>query len=159
MIVAMAHRNVIGMGNSMPWHLPADLAHFKKTTLGHTMLMGSATYRSIGRPLPGRNTWVVSSQMKDTAGIQIFRSIEKALEEARRLGLQKLMVVGGGTIYRSLLPLTDELIVTRIDLETEGDTHFPEIDIAAWDMYASEYHKQDSTNPYDYTFEYYKRRK
>lgn len=158
MVVAMARHGVIGRGNTMPWHLPADLAHFKKTTMGHTMLMGSATYRSIGRPLPGRTTWVVSGSMEEAPGIRVFRSLQAALEEANLKMLDTLMVVGGGTLYKALIDKADEIIVTRIDLDTEGDTFFPDIPSSDWVLHYSEPHSKDEINPFDYIFEHYRRR-
>ena len=125
MIVAMAHDRVIGLDNKMPWHLPADLQHFKKTTLGKPVIMGRKTYDSIGRALPGRLNIVVSRDSSlNIAGVTCVTSVEQALAAAE--GVEEVMIIGGATIYEHFLSVANRLYLTFIDLETKGDTRFPD---------------------------------
>lgn len=141
-VVAMGTDGVIGVGGDMPWHLPADLAHFKRVTLGHPMIMGRKTYESIGRPLPGRTTIVVTRQADWTApGVEVAADVEVALAQARALD-DEVFVVGGAQIYAETLALgvVDKLLVTHIDAAPEGDTYFPKVDWTAWQQTASDSH-------------------
>jgi dihydrofolate reductase len=131
LLVACARNGVIGRGNTLPWHLPEDLQHFKATTLGHPIVMGRRTFESIGRPLPGRRTIVVS---RDPAWAHPGCERAGSLDEAIALcaAAQEVFVVGGAQIYAEALPLADQLLVTDIELEVEGDAFFPPIDAADW---------------------------
>ncbi len=121
MIAAMAHDRVIGLDNQMPWHLPADLAHFKRVTLGKPVLMGRKTFESIGRPLPGRRNLVISRNPDYRAdGVEVIDSVEAALALLTGSDVAELMVIGGGHLYGQLLPRADRLYLTRIDLAVEG---------------------------------------
>jgi dihydrofolate reductase len=121
-IVAMADKRVIGANGTLPWHLPEDLKFFKKTTLGGVLVMGRKTYDSIGRPLPGRETVVVSRSTRMIPGVRVVDGIDAVLA----LQTDKTVwVVGGAEIYRQLLPYCSELFVTRVPLQAEGDTFFP----------------------------------
>lgn len=133
-VVAMGSDGVIGADGDMPWHLPADLSHFKRITLGHPMIMGRRTYESIGRPLPGRTTIVVTHQASWAAdGVVTALDFDEALAKARRLD-DEVFVVGGAQIYAEALTrgVVDELVVTRIDAAPDGDTYFPEVDWDDW---------------------------
>ncbi|HDU8493420.1 TPA: type 3 dihydrofolate reductase, partial [Aeromonas hydrophila] len=133
MIAAMAHDRVIGLDNQMPWHLPADLAHFKRVTLGKPVLMGRKTFESIGRPLPGRRNLVISRNPDYRAdGVEVIDSVEAALALLAGSDVAELMVIGGGHLYGQLLPRADRLYLTRIDLAVEGDTRFPAFDEGDW---------------------------
>jgi len=152
-VVAVSNNGIIGHEGAMPWHLPEDLKHFKRITLGHAMVMGRRTFESIGRPLPGRRSLVVTRQQDWSApGVEVFHSIEAALDAAG----PAVMVVGGGDLYRQLLPLADVLEVTHIDADLEGDTSFPAIDPAIWERVGGEthdgfsfvtYHRRESSAP------------
>jgi len=137
-VVAMAENRVIGVDNTLPWHLPEDLKRFKALTMGHPMIMGRLTYDSIGRPLPGRTTIVVTRNAHWPApeGVLVANNIECALviaeQEAERLGVDTTMVVGGANIYQQLLPRCTALHVTEVHTSVEGDAVFPEIDLAVW---------------------------
>lgn len=121
MIAAMAHDRVIGLDNQMPWHLPADLAHFKRVTLGKPVLMGRKTFESIGRPLPGRRNLVISRNPDYRAdGVEVIDSVEAALALLADSDVAELMVIGGGHLYGQLLPRADRLYLTRIDLAGGG---------------------------------------
>ncbi|HHQ5453620.1 TPA: type 3 dihydrofolate reductase [Aeromonas veronii] len=159
MIAAMAHDRVIGKDNQMPWHLPADLAHFKRVTLGKPVLMGRKTFESIGRPLPGRRNLVISRNPDYQAeGIEVVGSVEAALALLAGSSVEELMVIGGGHLYAEMLPSADCLYLTRIDLAVEGDTRFPAFDDGQWQRVDCESHPADEKNPHAYSFETWQRR-
>ncbi|HDN9005693.1 type 3 dihydrofolate reductase [Aeromonas sp. 602658] len=159
MIAAMAHDRVIGKDNQMPWHLPADLAHFKRVTLGKPVLMGRKTFESIGRPLPGRRNLVISRNPDYQAeGIEVVGSVEAALALLAGSSVEELMVIGGGHLYAEMLPSADCLYLTRIDLAVEGDTRFPAFDDGQWQRVECESHPADEKNPHPYSFEIWLRR-
>ena len=159
MIAAMAHDRVIGKDNQMPWHLPADLAHFKRVTLGKPVLMGRKTFESIGRPLPGRRNLVISRNPDYQAeGIEVVGSVEAALALLAGSSVEELMVIGGGHLYAEMLPSADCLYLTQIDLAVEGDTRFPAFDDGEWQRIACESHPADEKNPHPYSFETWLRR-
>ncbi len=159
MIAAMAHDRVIGKDNQMPWHLPADLAHFKRVTLGKPVLMGRKTFESIGRPLPGRRNLVISRNPGYQAeGIEVVGSVEAARALLASSAVEELMVIGGGHLYAEMLPSADCLYLTRIDLAVEGDTRFPAFDDGQWQRVDCESHSADEKNPHPYSFETWQRR-
>lgn len=159
MIAAMAHDRVIGKDNQMPWHLPADLAHFKRVTLGKPVLMGRKTFESIGRPLPGRRNLVISRNPDyQVEGIEVVGSVEAALALLAGSSVEELMVIGGGHLYAEMLPSADCLYLTRIDLAVEGDTRFPAFDDGQWQRVDCESHPADERNPHPYSFETWLRR-
>ncbi|SIR54195.1 type 3 dihydrofolate reductase [Aeromonas veronii] len=158
MIAAMAHDRVIGKDNQMPWHLPADLAHFKRVTLGKPVLMGRKTFESIGRPLPGRRNLVISRNPDYQAeGIEVVGSVEAALALLAGSSVEELMVIGGGHLYAEMLPSADCLYLTQIDLAVEGDTRFPAFDDGQWQRVDCESHPADEKNPHPYSFETWQR--
>jgi dihydrofolate reductase len=120
-IAAMSRNRVIGAEGKLPWHLPEDLKFFKRTTLGHVMLMGRKTYDSIGKPLPGRETWVVS-RSGEIPGVRVLRSVDEIVPPADG---RKLFLVGGAQLYQTLLPQCTELYLTLVDRSVEGDAFFP----------------------------------
>ncbi|WP_246223212.1 type 3 dihydrofolate reductase [Alteromonas profundi] len=157
MIAAMAEDRVIGADNDMPWHLPADLKHFKQTTLGKPVIMGRKTYESIGRALPGRPNIVISTR-KDyrLQDAQVVNSPQAALDNAQTLmsnDTQEVMIIGGGSIYSAFLDKADKLYLTHIDLQVEGDTQFPDYhSVANWQEVEKSEHQSDERNPHNYTF-------
>ncbi|MFB2864268.1 type 3 dihydrofolate reductase [Aeromonas sp. MdU4] len=154
MIAAMAHDRVIGKDNQMPWHMPADLAHFKRVTLGKPVLMGRKTFESIGRPLPGRRNLVISRNPDYQAeGIEVVGSVDAALALLADNNVAEVMVIGGGHLYGELLPKANCLYLTRIDLAVEGDTRFPAFDDGQWQRIDCEIHPADEKNPHPYSFE------
>ena len=133
-LAAVARNGVIGVDGGLPWHLADELALFKELTLGHVLVMGRRTYESIGRPLPGRTTIVVTRRPDWEAGAEGVRragSVAEALELAARLG-DEVFVVGGAQVFAEALPATERLALTFVDAEPEGDTSFPEVDWAEW---------------------------
>jgi dihydrofolate reductase len=137
LIAAVARNGVIGNDGGIPWHLPEDFAHFKATTLGYTLVMGRATHDSIGRPLPGRTTIVLTRDRGWHAdGVLTAGSLEEALEMAEG----DVFVAGGATVYAAALPYADEQLLSEVDLEPEGDTCYPEFDPDEWPEVGRERH-------------------
>jgi dihydrofolate reductase len=155
-IVAMDIQQAIGLGNDLPWRLPADLAYFKKTTMDHTILMGRKTYESIGKPLPNR-TNVILTQNKNyhAEGCLIVHSVEEAVEQFKN---EEIFVIGGAEVFQLFMPSVDRLYITLIEHEFKADTYFPEFDIEDWVLVSSEDGIKDAKNPYDYSFLVYTKR-
>ena len=129
----MAPGGLIGRAGQLPWHEPEDLKHFKRTTLGHAVIMGRKTFESIGRPLPGRTNIVVSRSMSSIEGVTVVGDVESALGQCRVRGVEKAFIIGGAQLYAAALAVVDELIVTEINRpDVTGDTYFPAWDREAW---------------------------
>lgn len=125
-IVAMAKNRVIGKNGQLPWHLPSDLQRFKQLTMGHALLMGRLTFESIGKPLPGRRTIVVSRNPEyKAAGCEVAISIEAGIQLAGTA--EELFICGGAEIYQQTLPLAERIYLTKLDVAIEGDSYFPEL--------------------------------
>ena len=160
LIVAIAHDNVIGRSNDLPWYLPADLKHFKTMTTGHTVIMGHKTYDSIatrlGGPLPDRHNVIVTrNEDLIVPGATVAHSLEVALAENEN---GEVFVIGGAEIYAQSLPHADKLYVTEVDADIiGGDTFFPAIDPTMWRETSREAHSKDDRNEYDYAFVTYER--
>ncbi|WP_406666032.1 type 3 dihydrofolate reductase [Gallaecimonas sp. GXIMD1310] len=143
LIAAMAEDRIIGRDNTMPWHLPADLKHFKAVTLGKPVLMGRKTFESIGRPLPGRRNLVITRQRQfHPEGVEVFSSLSAALASCQDAA--EVMVIGGGQIYTEALPLADRLYLTFIAAKITGDTRFPD-----WQEYGSWKKTEENRLPAD----------
>jgi dihydrofolate reductase len=156
LIVAYGRNRAIGKNNKMPWHLPADLAHFKRTTLGHPVIMGRNTFESIGRPLPGRRNIVVSRSGKVLhEGVSVAPSLEAAL--AACSSEAEVFVLGGAQIFVAALPLAQRIIATEIDADFDADVFFPAIDRAQWRESARAHHAVDEKNAYALDFVTYDR--
>ncbi len=119
-IAAMSLNRVIGAGGKIPWHLPEDLKFFKRATLGHVVLMGRKTYESLGKPLPGRENWVVSSH--PLPGVRIVHDLDEIVEPG---GGREIFLIGGAQLYAALLPACAELLLTLVKREVFGDVFFP----------------------------------
>jgi dihydrofolate reductase len=160
MIAAMANNRVIGADNTMPWHLPADLKHFKKITLGKPIIMGRKTYASIGKALPRRLNIVVSSDTNfSLTDATVVHGCEQAIDVAteycckHKIENPEVMIIGGGTIYQYFLAFCHRLYLTHIELEVDGDTYFPDYaDKYDWREVDNETHQAEPENPYDYRF-------
>ncbi len=151
LIVAMANNRVIGKENQMPWHLPADLGHFKAVTLGKPIIMGRKTYESIGRPLPGRQNIILTRDSDYTVdGCDCVGSLEEALALVKNV--EEVMIIGGGHLYSETITQADRLYLTFIDLDVDGDTQFPEFEHLSLTEVKREKHLKDEKNPYDYEF-------
>jgi dihydrofolate reductase len=158
LIVAVSSNGIIGRAGDLPWHLPADLRHFKRTTMGHHLILGRATWDEVGRPLPGRTMIVVTrSPSFAPEGVLVAHSIEEALG---LVGDDDEPFIGGGAeIYRQALDadLVDRLYLTRIHAHVDGDTHFPAVDWERWLLADRIDHPADEKNPFAYSFERYDR--
>jgi len=133
LVVAMTPDRVIGLDGDMPWHIPEDLRHFRRVTMGHAIIMGRKTHESIGRALPGRQNIVITRQ-KDAhfEGCEVVHSLEEAIALARANGDLEPRVVGGGAIYALALPHATKLFLTEVDMSVDGDTFFPEYQPERW---------------------------
>ena len=157
-IVAVAHNNVIGKDNQIPWHLPADLKYFKKVTLNHHILMGRNCFESIGRPLPKRTNVIITRDMYYTvSNCLITHSIPEALSLAEQNGEEEAFIIGGGEIYKQTMSLWDTLYLTQVDLQVEGDVFFPELNLDHWKLTHQEDHLKDEKNSHDYSFMTYEK--
>jgi dihydrofolate reductase len=151
-IAAVAGNGVIGAGNDIPWRIPADWQRFKALTMGHVLIMGRKTYDSIGRPLPGRTTFVITrDRMWRGDGVRAVPSVAEALDQALLLDPKIIFVAGGGEIYRAAWELLTGLEITEVDQYPDGDVRFPEIDPEQWIETARESHN-------GYSFVSYRRR-
>ena len=158
LIVAVSSNGIIGRDGGLPWYLPADLKHFKRTTMGHHLIIGRRTWEEVGKPLPGRTMVVVTrSRNFGPEGAQVVRSVERALELAA--DDDEPFIGGGAQIYRIALErdLVDRIYLTRIHAEVEGDTIFPEIDLGQWGLVSEEHHDADEKNEFPYSFLIYER--
>ncbi|MBA9075798.1 dihydrofolate reductase [Rufibacter quisquiliarum] len=159
LVVAIAENRAIGKDNQLLWHLPEDLKHFKRLTLGHPMVMGRKTFEAIGKPLPGRTSIVVSRRQDFVLpeGCLKATSLEEALKEALALD-EQVMVIGGGQIYAQALPLAEVVYLTLVHESFEGDTFFPELEAAAWEVTEQQEHPADEKHPYPFTFFTFRRK-
>lgn len=150
LVAAMTHDHVIGFHNKMPWHMPADLKHFKAVTMGKPIIMGRKTFESLGRALPGRQNIVVSSNANyDAPGAAVYTTLVDAIDAAEG---GEVMVIGGGQLFQQALSLAHTMHLTYIDLEVEGDVFFPAWNALEWHEVSREKHEADEKNPYGYTF-------
>jgi dihydrofolate reductase len=151
LIAAMANNRTIGLDNQMPWHLPADLKHFKATTLKHPVIMGRKTYQSIGKALPGRRNIVVT---RDPEFVLEDAEVINDLDQAIKLcnDVSDIMIIGGANIYNQMLDKADRLYLTFIDLDVEGDTFFPDWKAFGFQQIFSESHQPDEKNKHPYQF-------
>lgn len=152
-IAAMAENRVIGINKQLPWHLPADLHHFKQLTTGHAILMGRKTHESIGRPLPNRLNLIMSRDSSYTAdGCVTVSSLDEALAEAVKHHHTQLFVIGGAEIYQLFMPHIHQLHLTIVHQTVEGDAVFPVLDQQEWDEIDRVRHEADEKNTFAYSF-------
>ncbi len=151
LIVAADENNLIGLNNRLPWHLPADMKHFKQITMGKPVLMGRKTMESVGRPLPGRRSIVLTRQPGFAAqGCEVAAGLDQALLLAE--GVEEIMVIGGAEVYAQALSRASRIYLTRVHSRFEGDTHFPELNPASWREISREPHEPDDKNLWPYSF-------
>jgi dihydrofolate reductase len=163
LVCALAQNRTIGRNNQLPWRLPGDLAYFKKITLGHPVIMGRKTFESIGRPLPGRDNLVVTTQDGwSHPGVFPTNSLQQALAQAAEMAaarnMREIMLIGGASLYAQALPLAQRLYLTEVHAEVEGDAFFPEFDRSEWEESSRVYHAADEANSLGYSFVVYQRR-
>lgn len=144
---------MIGCNNELPWHLPEDLRHFKRITMGRPIIMGRKTFDSIGRALPGRRNIVISKQPDFApADVQVASSPEQAVELANGQPVDEVMVIGGEAIYRALLGVAHRLYLTEVHISVEGDAYFPDYKRSEWREDSRERFKAQSPESFDYSF-------
>jgi dihydrofolate reductase len=158
-VVAMDLNHGIGFQNRLPWRLPADLRLLKQTTMGHHLIMGRNTYESIGKPLPGRTSIIVTRNLGyQGEGCLVAHSVLEALSLAEARGEQEAFIFGGSQIYREGLAYTDRIYLTHIQAEFEVDTYFPDFDRSVWQQSHAEFFPADQENPYPFRYLIYDRR-
>lgn len=155
-VVACARNGVIGVDNRLPWHLPGDLAHFKRVTLGKPVIMGRKTFESIGRPLPGRSNLVVTRNRQwQAAGVRVCHSLDEAVrlgrECAERDGVAEMALIGGAQLYAQALDKAQKIYLTEVDCEPEGDAVFPELNPNAWTEIHRQVYSRDDRNEIGFT--------
>ena len=155
-IAAVAENNVIGKNGQLPWHLPADLMHFKNLTMGHHIIMGRKTFESVGKPLPGRTNIIISRQndLKE-ANCIVVHSLDEAIKYI--VEDNEPFICGGAEIYKQAFDIADKMYLTRIHEEFDGDTFFPEINMNVWAEKGREDFEPDDKNKYAYSFCVFKR--
>ena len=155
LVCAMSLNRVIGRHNQLPWHLPADLQFFKRTTLGKPVIMGRKTYESIGRPLPGRTNIVVSRQANFRAdGVHVADSLSRAMEIARHHSTPggEYCVIGGADLYAQALPFAERFYLTEVQAQLDGDAFFPDCGLGAWRLVSEHFQPADALNRFDMVF-------
>lgn len=154
LIVAKSQNNVIGINNKLPWHLKDDLQNFKKLTMGHHILMGRKTFESIGRPLPGRMSLVVSSSFRaNEESVLWFNSLFRAIKQAERSGETELFIIGGEQIYKSALSLVDRIYLTEVKAQLSGDAFFPVLSTKNWKLVSEQSFNKNSDNDFDFSIQ------
>ncbi len=156
LICAMASNGIIGRNNGLPWHLPEDLRYFKATTMGHSIIMGRKTWESIGRPLPGRTSIVVTRDADYVAeGAKVVYSMQDALRLAESIavidGTEEAFVIGGAALYATAMPIADRFHLTRVHAEVEGDTVLSGFDESEWREVSRDDFQRNEANPFDYS--------
>lgn len=153
-IVAKSENNVIGINNTLPWHLKDDLQNFKKITMGHHILMGRKTFESIGKPLPGRRSLVISSEPRpNSESVWWFNSIFRAIKQAERNGETELFIIGGEKIFKSALALADRIYLTEVKTELAGDAFFPQLSLKNWKKISEQNFSKNDQNDFDFVFQ------
>lgn len=161
LLVAMDENQAIGLNNQLPWRIPADLAFFKRTTMGKPILMGRKTFDSLGRPLKGRENLVLSRNPAWQApdGVKVFSDLESALDYLRAGTYEEVFIIGGAQIFEKTLPIADRLRITQVKTQVpKADTYFPSFSRDEWERVDVQAFSKDEDNPFDYCFEIYERR-
>ena len=155
-VVAMSNNQVIGINNDLPWSLKDDLAHFKKYTTGKIIIMGRKTFESIGRPLPNRDNFVISSTLNSVDGVSIFPSLDDALAAANAQNTHdEIAIIGGGYLFRDSINIFNKLVLTRVNCSIEGDVFYPKIDFNRWKLEGKGDCFKNDDNQYDFSIETY----
>ncbi len=158
LVVAAANNNGIGKEGQMPWHLPADMKHFKNVTWGMPVIMGRKTFESIGKVLPGRKNIVITRQTGwEAEGAVVVKKMEDALFVAAETDAKEVMVIGGGEIYKLIFEKARRIYLTRVDAEPEADTFFPSLQPKEWHLVNQQKHEADEKNAYNYSFQLWER--
>lgn len=159
LIAAMSENRVIGRGNALPWHLPDDLKRFKALTMGHPVIMGRKTFDSIGKPLPGRRTIVITRNPKFQApGAAVAASLDRAIELARGAdGDDEVFIAGGGEIFAQAMARADRIHLTLVHASIDGDAFFPEINAQRWKLVEDQRREADDRHAHSFSFRMYER--
>lgn len=160
LLLAMDRNRLIGSNNDLPWRLPKDLRFFKEKTTGQTIIMGRKTYESMGGALPNRQNVVLTSSLKDfPEEVHVIRNLEVAAEWNKNNPSKELFIIGGGNVFKQALTIADRMYITWIDDVFEGDTYFPGFSEDIWTLTSKIKGDKNETNPYDYYFLQYDRKK
>lgn len=152
-IVAAAENNAIGKDGAMPWHLPDDLKFFKTHTSGHPVIMGRKTFDTLKKPLPGRTNIVLTRDKNYKAdGVEVYHSIDKAVERAKQIDDDEIFIIGGAKIYEQALDYYDRVYLTRVHSSFEADAFFPELNMNDWQIVEETFHPADDRHNYSFTF-------
>lgn len=159
LLVAAAENNVIGKDNQLPWHLPNDLKYFKNLTWGMPILMGRKTFDSIGKPLPGRKS-IVITRNKDwqQENVAVVHSIEEAIALAQQDDIKEIFVIGGAEIFNTSFDRANRIYLTRVHAVVDGDVYFPELDESQWQLVSAKRSEVNEKNGYAHTFEIWERK-
>ncbi|SDX78000.1 dihydrofolate reductase [Paenibacillus sp. CF384] len=158
MIAAMARNRVIGIDNGMPWRLPAEMAHFRRSTAGKTVVMGRKTFESLSGPLKNRRNVILTRSLDyKPDGCEVAHSVEEVLTQYGSIDGQELVIMGGAEIYALFMPYADKLWLTEVEAEVAGDAHFPTFQMNEWTVQDREHFSKDEKNAYDFTIVTYVR--
>lgn len=158
LLVAADENNVIGKDNKLPWHLPNDLKYFKNLTWGMPILMGRKTFESIGKPLPGRKSIVITRNSDwQQHGVDVVHSVEDAVQKAADYGVKEIFVIGGAEIFKTSFQQAKRIYLTRIHHHFDGDVFFPELPKNEWQLVQQRYCDKDEKNAFAHTFQVWER--
>jgi len=158
-IVAMDQNRVIGLNNGMPWHLPNDLQYFKEKTTGNTIVMGRKTFDSLGRILPNRKHIVLTRSTKSfPEEVKVIHEIDDILHYAKNHPNEEVFIIGGGNLFKQMLPHADKMYITVIEEQFEGDVYFPDFDETEWDLISKDKGPKNERNPHDFYYLVYERK-
>jgi len=158
-VVAAAKNNVIGKDNQLVWNLPNDMKFFKNVTWGMPVVMGRKSFESLGKALPGRKNIVLTRQEGWNAkDVIVVKSMEEAKAVVKEMDVKEMMVIGGGEIFKMVMPEAKRIYLTRVDAEPEGDAFFPKVDPAEWELVSKRDHEADAKHAYNYSFQIWERK-
>lgn len=159
LLLAASENNVIGKDNQLPWHLPNDLTYFKNLTWGLPILMGRKTFDSIGKPLPGRKSIVITRQNYwQHKGVDAVHSVKEAVQKAAAYGAKEIFVIGGAEIFKTAMSTANRIYLTRIHHSFDGDVFFPPVNEQEWMLVSERYCEKDEKNPYNHTYQVWQRK-
>ena len=159
LLVAASENNVIGKDNQLPWHLPSDLKYFKNQTWGMPILMGRKTFESIGKPLQGRRSIVITRNKNwQHENVDVVHSIDEAIEKAKAYGAKEIFVIGGAEIFNSAFIKADRIYLTRVHHNFDGDAFFPDVSASNWNLIQNRFCAADEKNAYAHTFQVWEKR-
>lgn len=159
LLVAADENNIIGKDNKLPWHLPNDLKYFKNQTWAMPILMGRKTFESIGKPLQGRKSIVVTRNKEwKHDGVEVVHSVAQAIEKAKEFGVKEIFVIGGAEIFQTAFEQANRVYLTRIHNQFDGDAYFPNVSEKDWSLVQSRFCAADEKNKYDHTFQVWERK-